>query len=62
MFDWLRSFVETYIVAEVPHDMSACLDCGAIHCANDTFQACPYRLTRAAGLKARDRVQRELLG
>jgi len=52
MLGWLRTFFNTQIVTSVPDEMSACLDCGAIHCANDKFRGCPYRLSRAASLRA----------
>lgn len=45
-------YVREQLVAEVPDEMSACLDCGAIQCLAGKFDNCPTRLARAAALQA----------
>jgi hypothetical protein len=52
MLNWLRTFFNTHIITTVPDELSACMDCGAVQCSNDKFQGCPYRLSRAASLRA----------
>ena len=52
MLGKLWAFVRKHLVNEVPDEMSACLDCGAIQCKDHEFLSCPYRLDRAAALKA----------
>ncbi len=46
------SFILRHISAEVPDEMSACLDCGATQCTNAKYQSCPNRLAHAAALTA----------
>jgi hypothetical protein len=48
----LRTFIREHLVDEVPDEMSACLDCGAIQCRDGRYEDCPNRLARAAALKA----------
>jgi hypothetical protein len=52
VFDWLRRLFRRHIVADVPDELSACLECGAIECVEGTFRDCPRRLERVAALKA----------
>ena len=52
MFDWLRRFFERHVVADVPDELSACLECGEIQCVDSKFSNCPNRLARVAALKA----------
>ncbi|MDR3535501.1 MAG: hypothetical protein P4L71_03280 [Acetobacteraceae bacterium] len=49
-----QAFLTQHIVAEVPTEMEACLDCDAIHCAEARYRTCPRRLERAAALVAAD--------
>ena len=51
VLDWLRRFFGRYVVDDVPDELSACLDCGRVECAESKFQSCPNRLARAAALK-----------
>jgi hypothetical protein len=50
----VRVFVEKHIVADVPVEFSACLDCGAIQCSNEKWETCLNRLARAEELKRLD--------
>jgi hypothetical protein len=52
VFDWLRRFFDRHIVANVPDELSACLECGEIQCVDSKFRNCPNRLARVAALKA----------
>jgi hypothetical protein len=52
VLDWLRRFYRRNVVADVPDELSACLDCGRVECAESKWQSCPNRLARAAALKA----------
>jgi hypothetical protein len=45
-----RTFVRKHIVAEVPDEMAACLDCDAVQCLNGEYETCTTRLIRAAVL------------
>jgi hypothetical protein len=47
-----KTFVRNHIVARVPDEMSACLDCGAVQCINGQYATCPSRLAEVAVLKA----------
>jgi hypothetical protein len=47
----IRAFVGKYIVADVPPELSACLDCGFEQCLNEKWATCPARLAVAAALK-----------
>ena len=51
MFSVIRNFIRTYIVAEVPNEMTACLDCKAVQCTAEEYATCEYRLSRATGLE-----------
>ena len=44
--------IRRHIVAEVPDEMAACLDCGAVQCPNDRYETCPDRLAHSAALSA----------
>jgi hypothetical protein len=58
--DWLRRLFRRYIVDDVPNELSACLECGAIHCSESEFRNCPHRLQRVAALEAlRERTEQE---
>jgi hypothetical protein len=46
----IRSFIEKYIVTEVPNAMSACLDCKVVQCTADEWETCANRLARKASL------------
>ncbi|MDR3533742.1 MAG: hypothetical protein P4L90_24670 [Rhodopila sp.] len=52
MFAYLRTIVRRHIVSEVPDELSACLDCGAVQCLETEFRTCPTRLARATALDA----------
>jgi hypothetical protein len=52
VFDWLWRFFGRHIVANVPDELSACLECGEIQCVDSKFRNCPNRLARVAVLKA----------
>ena len=52
VFDWLRRLFRRHIVADVPDELSACLECGAVQCVEGTFRNCRVRLERVAALKA----------
>jgi len=52
MFDRLRAFLTRQIVTEVPDEIAACMECGAIQCVEGKFRNCPNRLARVAALKA----------
>jgi hypothetical protein len=56
MVSKVRVFVEKHIVADVPVEFSACLDCGTVQCSNEKCETCPNRLARAAELKRLDMV------
>ena len=49
---FVRKFVEKHVVAEVPDEMAACLDCEAEQCLDGVYETCPSRLGRAAFLSA----------
>jgi hypothetical protein len=52
MFQRLLAFLTRHIVTEVPDEIAACIDCGAIQCVEGKFRNCPNRLARVAALKA----------
>jgi len=52
MFGKIRDLIKKYLVADVPDELSACLDCDALQCSNDRWETCPNRLARAAALRA----------
>ena len=54
MLGRIRAFVARYIVAEVPPELSACLDCGFPQCLDEKWESCPRRLADAAVLKRLD--------
>jgi hypothetical protein len=57
---WLRRVFRRHIVAEVPDELSACLECGAVQCVEGTFRNCRRRLERVAALKAlREGIEQE---
>jgi hypothetical protein len=47
-----EAFVKNHVVAHVPDEMSACLDCDAVQCLNGHYETCPSRLAEVAVLKA----------
>ena len=47
-----RTFVRKHIIAHVPDEMAACLDCGAVQCLNSKYETCPGRLAEVALLRA----------
>jgi hypothetical protein len=52
VFELMRRLFGRYIVAEVPDELAACLECGAVQCVDAKFRKCPNRLARLAALKA----------
>jgi hypothetical protein len=52
VFDWLWRFCDRHIVANVPDELAACLECGEIQCVDGKFRNCPNRLARVAALRA----------
>lgn len=50
-----RALVSKYIVAHIPDEMAACLDCGAVQCLNSQYETCPGRLAEVAVLRAHER-------
>ena len=52
MFARLWARVKAWIVEEVPDEMSACLDCGAMQCCDGRYRTCPDRLKMSEGSKA----------
>ena len=47
-----RTFVRKHIIAHVPDEISACLDCGAVQCLNSKYETCPGRSAEVAALRA----------
>jgi hypothetical protein len=39
-----ETFFRKHVVAEIPAEMAACLDCNAGQCRNGGYQTCPVRL------------------
>jgi hypothetical protein len=54
MFGKIRALIERHILADVPPELSACLDCSMEQCLNKYWETCPNRLARAAALTAPD--------
>jgi hypothetical protein len=52
MFERVVAFLTKQIVTEVPDEIAACMECGAIQCVEGKFRKCPNRLARVAALKA----------
>jgi hypothetical protein len=52
MFARFMAFLTRHIVTEVPDEIAACMECGAVQCVEGKFRHCPNRLARAAALKA----------
>jgi hypothetical protein len=48
----LWTFVRRHLVDDVPDEMSACLECGAVQCRQDKYETCPNRLAHAEALRA----------
>jgi len=44
--EW-RTLARKYIAYDIPTEMAACFDCGAVRCLGDVYEACPVRLARA---------------
>jgi hypothetical protein len=51
MLGKLWTVVMKHIVGEVPDEMSACMDCGAVQCCSEQYATCSYRLARFAALR-----------
>ena len=47
-----ETFFRKHVVAEVPDEMAACLDCEAEQCLDGVYETCPARLGQAAALSA----------
>ncbi len=58
MLRWLKAFVRRELVADVPAELSLCLDCGKLACSEGEFRDCARRKERAAEL-ALDRLAPE---
>jgi hypothetical protein len=56
LFSRIRAFIQRHIIADVPNDLSACLDCDALECIHGKWETCPHRLKRAADLEAAGRL------
>jgi hypothetical protein len=52
MFQRFLAFLTRHIVAEVPDEIAACMECGVIQCVEGKFRNCPNRLARVTALKA----------
>ncbi len=52
MFDRLWRFLGGQVVENVPDELSACLECGAVQCVDSKWRNCPRRLERVSALKA----------
>ena len=52
MWEKLQNVIRQHIVSDVPIEMEACLECGAVQCLDGKYQTCQYRLAREAALKA----------
>ena len=52
MLSRLRAFFRRNIAADVPPEMSFCLDCGELECSESRFAECPRRKARAAQIAA----------
>lgn len=52
MLDGLWRFLNRHIVADVPDEMAACLDCAVAQCRESKFQNCPHRIAQATALQA----------
>jgi hypothetical protein len=50
MFQRLRAYLTRHIVTEVPNEIAACMECGAVQCVEGKFRNCPNRLARVAAL------------
>jgi hypothetical protein len=51
MLDVIRTLIRKDIAAEVPDDLSACMDCDSIDCPEKEFKNCPNRLARLTELQ-----------
>jgi hypothetical protein len=49
-----RLLARKYIAYDVPDEMAACFNCGVVRCPDSRYETCPYRLARAAALRATD--------
>jgi hypothetical protein len=47
-----ETFFRKHVVAAVPDEMAACLDCNAGQCLNGVYQTCPVRLSETAAPSA----------
>ena len=45
------SFLVRRFVADVPDELSACMECGNAKCPDNRFRSCPYRLAQAEALR-----------
>jgi hypothetical protein len=57
MLNWLRGLFSRHVIAEVPEELSACLNCGVLQCSQERWVTCPHRLAEAAALKALRQAQ-----
>jgi hypothetical protein len=48
----LKAFFTRHIVADVPDEIAACMECDVTECVEGKFRNCPNRLARVAALKA----------
>jgi hypothetical protein len=54
MFGRLWSYIKKQVIADVPNEIAACLDCDVPDCPGAKLMSCRVRLARAAALEARD--------
>ncbi len=47
-----QDFIVNHLIAEVPDELSACLDCGFVECTNEKWETCANRLARLAAIRA----------
>ncbi len=52
MFAQIWAFLIGHISDDVPDEIAACMECGAVQCTEGKFRRCPNRLARVAALKA----------
>ena len=52
MFGRIYDFIRKHLIADVPDELAACLDCDAVQCLNEKWETCPNRLARLAALSA----------
>ncbi len=52
MLEKIRGFIIRHVVADVPDEIAACMECNVAECVEGKFRNCPNRLARLAALKA----------